>query len=225
MKNIISLTTIPSRIKYIKPCIDRLLRQNLPIYLWLSSEYNRIDGKVIVPEFLKNSKIKINYVKDRGSITKLYPALRMSNVDCIITADDDVLYPDGWAEGLLNYSNKYKDSVIAYRGRHIKKNITYKKCKIVYKPQEVTKVNFLTGSFGVLYKKEFFSDKFIDADYFTTVDDIDISVELKKNNVDIKIIPTENDIVNTALEYRKNDMLWKKNIVQNDFELNKKFWI
>ena len=51
---------------------------------------------------LEDDKFEIRWVnEDIRSYKKLIPALKNFPTDVIITADDDVIYPEDWAERLL----------------------------------------------------------------------------------------------------------------------------
>ncbi len=194
MNPIISLTSIPQRLPYIKPCIESLKKQNLPIRIYLPIKLKRT-GKTItvsdIPYFLPNKSVK--FVHDQGSITKLRPALA-EGYKTIITADDDIEYPQDWASNMMYWSEQYPNCAIAHRGRNLDpKKRAYRGYKnVVENPAEPTEVNLVTGVRGVLYKRSFFSEEFINSTEHTTVDDIDISVELLKNNIPILVVPKNN---------------------------------
>lgn len=236
---IISLTTIPSRINHIKPCIDSLLRQNIIIYLWIGKEYDRPQGKIAaVPDFLKHDRIRIRRVEDEGSITKIYPALSLYDVERIITADDDMIYPDGWAEGLINASNLHPDKAICYRGRKFRydgyKRLRYRR-SILVRLQKSGVVDIATGVHGVIYRRSFFGDDFFNYRnyrYAKYVDDIWISGYLYRKGIERLCIPGC-DVKTIKLKDNKSlhkiDSLarvnWKKgsNIDYND-KMIKQFW-
>lgn len=194
--DIISITTIPARINYIKPCIDSLIRQNMIIYLWIGKKYHRALGEVQeVPDFLKDPQVRVRRVEDEGSITKLSPAISLYDVDRILTADDDIVYPDDWAENLLKASEKYPESAICYRGRSFRyqgeERLPYKKTRLL-KGADYEKVDILTGVHGALYRKKFFDNDFFDyreLSYSKYVDDIWISGYLSEKGIDRICIP------------------------------------
>lgn len=214
MKTIISLTTMPDRLNLTQPVIDSLLNQDLDIYLWMPKIVHRT-GKVFdgtVPAFMKNSKIHFETVEDEGSITKLLPALR-SGFDRIITADDDVIYPERWARRLIKHSDKWPDSALCYRGRTMDRYIKYNDTPVIKLNKGSASVNFLTGTHGALYKKEFFKDSIYEEfERHKTVDDAVISAHLRKNRIPIKVIsvpPNTNGI--RAYRIHRISALWKKN--------------
>jgi hypothetical protein len=205
--DIISLTTIPKRIDHIQPCIESLLRQNMVIYLWISNEYQRAKGSINdLPEFLKHDNIRVRRVNDEGSITKLYPALGLWDVDRILTADDDIVYPDDWAKGLLEASDDYPNAAICYRARNFRydrsgQRMPYRKTRLL-KGAFYNKVDIITGVHGALYRREFFGDDFYDYRRYEGVryvDDIWISGYLADRGVDRICIP-RGDIKNAPMD-------------------------
>jgi hypothetical protein len=192
---IISLTTIPSRIKNIKKTIDSLLMQQLDIYVWIPRVVKRtgeeFDGKM--PTFLKNnSRINVEVVEDMGSITKLIPALDLDE-DVIITCDDDIYYPIGWASGLLEAHEKFPKYALCYRGRRFpnRQNKQYGSTKIFH-GAEYEFVDIITGVRGALYHKNFFDKKIYNFKNFIPawfVDDVWISGCLDDRGIKRMCIP------------------------------------
>lgn len=194
MEPIISLTTIPQRIHRIEECIQSLKNQGLPIHVFLPKYPKRADEIIhTIPDFLGGCHV--HWVEDEGSITKLRPALREGFQE-IITADDDIEYPPGWAGNLIRWSYAYPHAVVAHRGRQLDPHRPhkYKGVGITENVSEPTQVNLVTGVRGVMYKRQFFSQQFIDSTEFTTVDDIDISVELNNNGVPIMVVPRQGPV-------------------------------
>lgn len=214
-KTIISITTLPSRLNHIKPCIDSLKRQNIPIYLWIPKYVKRLkegfDYKL--PKYLDGVYIKI--VDDLGSLTKLVPALGVA--ENIITADDDVIYPDWWASRLIDAYNM-GDGAYCYRGKILEKGLSYNDTECL--KNNSGKINFITGTWGAIYNRNFFKgEKF----NYSTTDDVVISYILKKNDIPIHIIPSNYEIKPYSA-YSIN-ALWDKNkLGENDVEIEDYFW-
>lgn len=224
--NIISITAIPSRLPVMQKCVQSLEKQGLPVHVYLPKYCYRKKQNLTendIPDFMKNCHVHL--VEDEGSITKMRPALRSGEFTRVITADDDVQYPDGWAQQLLEYSDKLPDCVVCYRGRIMRHGKSYRGNKLRQNVNQPTAVNFITGVHGVLYRPEFFSEEFLKSTEFTTVDDIDISKELNKNGTQMVVIPRPGPIV--AQTYHKKDALCRVNVgkKQNDKELKSRgFW-
>lgn len=106
---IISLTTFPARMYEIKYTLFSLLKQTVQadeILLWLAEEEFPQKEKSISQEMLgwmENHGITIKWCKNLYSYKKLIPALKEYPEDLVVTADDDLVYPNDWLESL------YKD--------------------------------------------------------------------------------------------------------------------
>ena len=130
-KIIISLTTIPSRIKLIEPVIDSLCKQVVKpnaIYINIPKIYNRFGKCPEIPTFLKlNGKVHINYLDiDYGPGTKFIGTILNKNIkenDIVIITDDDTIKERHWLGGLLIY---YKfNSIIAYEEKGLGKGVVW----------------------------------------------------------------------------------------------------
>ncbi len=102
---IISLTTIPPRLPFIKDTILSLLQQNVTaVQLNLPDFCEKTKQKYILPEWLNtlndsNPKFHLIRCLDYGPATKLLPALEQWDKDTLILAcDDDNLYAPGWSD-------------------------------------------------------------------------------------------------------------------------------
>ncbi|UXX79554.1 glycosyltransferase family 2 protein [Reichenbachiella carrageenanivorans] len=125
---VVSLTSIQSRLNYVSKAIESILNQDVKadrVLLWLSEEPHLLDeGVREIPESLKSLErrgLEIHWTKNTGPYRKLIPTAKLMNRDhcLIVTADDDVLYPSNWLQGLIGEYQKNQDCVICYRGRII----------------------------------------------------------------------------------------------------------
>jgi len=108
----------------------------------------------------------------------LIPTLKIVNdqEQLIITADDDVLYPQDWIEKLYTEHVQYPDCIICYRGRKITRDrkgkvLTYLKWKKTYPSLSKSllgpSIDILpTGRDGVLYPRKIFNDQIFDEETF-----------------------------------------------------------
>ena len=225
---IISLTTIPSRIEHIAPCIDSLLAQGLPVYLWVPKKVKRTGATLKnIPKFLYNKLgLTVTVVKERGSITKLLPALE-AGFERIITADDDLIYGTGWAEGLTEWSDAQPHAVISYRGRNFDKSRLYNQSEVI-KNRLYHHVELITGVQGALYRRGFFTDSiFSEWERWPLNDDIVISAHLKQRNIEIMVVPFPQGCKVTGIrKVARIDALNTINVKgqMNDRGLAKMFW-
>ena len=221
MKKIISFTTIPTRIQSIKPMVDSILNQTLTpdeIILWLPDEYKRIKTKTNeIPDFIRDSNIRVELCQDMGPFTKLYYALKkewLNKETIIVTVDDDVYYPPKWFEGLVRQSIKKPNMAIGYRGRILNDKLDYNSSKkLLGAPtKRPVKVDVITGNWGALYKPKFFDEGIFNPEIIYSnlfVDDIWITGNLSKNK--IKKIILKNIGIRPILEIHEIDSLWSLN--------------
>lgn len=226
MSTVISLTTIPSRIEHIESCIDSLLAQGLPVYLW-AQKTNIVTGAALqrIPPFLEGKPgLTVTTVEARGPITKLLPAFEAGHKQ-VITADDDHAYGPHWAEGLIEGQRKHPDSAICYRGRIFDKSKRYKKSGVVSKTQRL--VELVTSVWGVIYRRDFFSDTiFEEWKQWHINDDIVISAHLRHRKIPMLAVPRPKGCYITRLPTAHIDPLYAINVKQNknDEGLAKVFW-
>ena len=104
---IVSFTSFPKRIKYVKYTLQSLLmqtKQPQEIILWLAEE--QFPNKKLPRSLLKTierkggGQIKIKWCEDLRSYKKLLPTLKLYPHLPIITTDDDIYYPKNWLETL-----------------------------------------------------------------------------------------------------------------------------
>jgi len=189
---IISVTVLPSRLPHAEPCIESLKAQGLPLYVWIPKYVertgNRFDDKF--PGWMMDCDGAV--VKDRGPIGKLLSALPLG--DIILTADDDVVYGEGWAEGLLDWHSKLPDAALGYRGR-VMMDRHYNHSALVAKPFKPLSVDLLTGTWGALYCADWFDDSIYDEwEQARLNDDIVINAHLKRKGIKRAVIPMDCDI-------------------------------
>jgi hypothetical protein len=119
LKFCVSLTTIPSRLKFIHKTLNSIRNQNkLPdkIFLNIPYKYQRFKKEKIETEFLKKIKfidLEIIRCDDYGPGTKLLGAIKyIKEFDYVILIDDDHVYKKEMLEifykqSMLNIENSY----------------------------------------------------------------------------------------------------------------------
>ena len=133
MKNkiIISLTTIPSRIKKMEPVIKSLVTQSVKpdkIYINIPRKYKRFGRCTEIPSFLTdNNQVIVNYLDtDYGPATKFIGTLfnnQIDDNDIVVITDDDTIKEKNWLAELILY---HKDNQItAYEERNLGKNVIW----------------------------------------------------------------------------------------------------
>lgn len=119
---IVSLTTIPSRIKHVSYTIETMFRQTCKpdkILLFLGEE--EFCNTVLPPRLLRLKKkgIEIIYCKDLKPHKKYFYTMQMYPEDIVITIDDDVLYNYSLIEQLMCSYRRFPHAVSAMRARMI----------------------------------------------------------------------------------------------------------
>ena len=121
---IVSLTSYGSRVKSSAPyAIYSLFRQDvLPdkIILWLDNKNWSNNNIPFLLRKLKRFGLEIRFCEDVKSFTKLLFTLEAFPNDSIITADDDLYYPNNWLGKLLFEHKKNPNKIICHRVHGIK---------------------------------------------------------------------------------------------------------
>ena len=237
---IVSLTTFPQRVHEVQYVIYSLLNQSMKpdkVVLWLSKEeFER--GADDLPENLTRwlkCGLEIEWCDNLRQYNKLVPSLRKYPDAIIITADDDIFYPEHWVKGLYeDYRDNGDKYIYAYRvHRMCLTELGLKK----YTEWEreikggASTLNFPTGVGGVLYPPKSLAESAQDSDIFmrisATNDDIWFWAMALINNKKIKVTPGFDGLIfiNPDRELRLADglTLARLNVVQsaNDEQLNR----
>ncbi|MEQ5869629.1 glycosyltransferase family 2 protein [Sagittula sp. NFXS13] len=123
---IISLTSIPARFSGLPETLASLLRQTVEvdeIRLHIPQAYRRFpDWDGTLPDVPKGVRV-IRTEDDLGPASKALHAVRdlKGTSTPILFCDDDRIYPQGWAKGLLKAHAEKPDCCIAVYGRHLHK--------------------------------------------------------------------------------------------------------
>jgi hypothetical protein len=156
---VVTLTTHGERIRGAHVTIESIGRGSVRpsrIVLWLDDEAVFTHLPMTIRRLTARG-LEVRLAPNYGPHTKYFPyvAGHDGHAPPLITADDDVIYPEHWVERLLEQHREYPDAVIAYRAR-----------RIVFSPSgemrpyeewpfsEVrgpSQANFGTGHSGILY--------------------------------------------------------------------------
>lgn len=158
---IVSLTSYPARMYDIHLCLYSLLCQSMKpdkVILWLAEEQfpNKeadIPKKVLD---LRQWGLEIRWCPDYRSYKKLIPALQAFPDDYIITADDDLYYPEDWVKNLWAAREKGNKGIVYAHRCHkmaVKGNsiLPYGKWQRSVTKTKPSYINFPTSGGGVLY--------------------------------------------------------------------------
>ncbi len=175
---IVSLTSYPERMYDIKYTLYSLLNQSLKpdrLILWLAKEqYPNLEGD-IAPSILamKSNGLEIMWCEDIKSYKKLVPSLKLFSEDIIVTADDDIYYPEDWLEKLYNSYLKNPKVIHAHRAHIVKVEdgaiAPYNDWEQKTYVELPTYYAFPTSGGGVLYPPHSLCEKVLDKDIFLKI--------------------------------------------------------
>lgn len=198
---IVSLTTIPNRIKYLQPVVDSILDQTVKpdvIKLYIPKEYKKRSlGMIDMDELPKGCEV-VYLDEDDGPATKILPALKeyQGKDVSIVYCDDDKIYNKNWIKRLTDKSKENPHDCIIEEGSHLGWNMfkfwegnhmfKYRFLRIVslgfwHPKNKLPKKNskyydIAEGHGGVLVKPYFFPSEVFDIpDIMWSVDDIWLS--------------------------------------------------
>ncbi len=197
---IVSLTSYPDRIYDIHYCLYSLLNQNFKpdkLILWLSKEEFPNLEKNLPSRILKLKKhgLEIKWTeKNFGSYDKLIHCLKKYPNDIIVTADDDLFYPEDWLERL--YETYDGENVIAHRAHLMSFESgsvkPYDQWEKLIENDEISVLNFPTTGGGILYPPNVFYKDVLNDEIFLKLspyaDDIWFWAMLVLNNRKVKVI-------------------------------------
>lgn len=243
---VVSLTTIPDRIKKILPTLKSLTDQTMKptqINLTVPRFSIRENKEYQIPEKLKNYPDLniLNCEKDWGPITKLIPTLQAEKEQSdtiIIIVDDDNIYPRNLVKSLVDESLKSPAASLGMCGCNLTEGGTWQYQGRGIKGNWITKeekVDFVMGCGGILVKPSFFDQSFFDYEGAPEeafyVDDIWINGHLAKNKISRFVIPLQgrepvfwpslSTFFSLSLDQNENSLPGKNNKVINFFE---KYW-
>jgi glycosyltransferase involved in cell wall biosynthesis len=235
---IVSLTSFPKRIPEIFFNLYSLLNQTTKpdiLILWLGEEQfphkeNDLPTRVLD---LKNYGLTIKWCKDIKAYTKLIYSIKEYANDIIVTADDDIYYPENWLELLYNSYLREPQYIHCHRAHRITfdnvGNIDYyKKWFWCISGHEASFLNFLTGVGGVLYPPDCLYKDVLNEELFMKLspmnDDIWFWVMAVMNNTKIRVVDnniTEFILIDPEVEFGMKDgiTLYKTNKYANDEQL------
>jgi hypothetical protein len=241
---IVSLTSFPERMYDIHFCLYSLLNQTFQpdeIVLWLAEEEFPDKEKDVPPDVLRllQKGLTIKWCENVRSYIKLIPSLRDYPNDIIVTADDDIYYPENWLE--LLYKSYLKEPAYIHCHRAHRVKFSQDGCVDKYNNWEKeildnipSLLNFSTGVGGVLYPpKSLYQDAsnhHLFMDLCPTADDVWFWVMAVLQGSKVKIV--ENNVskltyINPERELGLNQeqTLAKLNILQNknDEQINNVF--
>ena len=154
---VISMTTLPGRVQYIKPVIDSILRHNGEIdKLYICLPRGKVPKHHIPPN---TRKVEVIRCKDYGPITKIVGVLdRETDPDTLIlTLDDDIIVTKNIVRLFRNKARKYPDAALSMSGWcYGSYPFNY---QIALTNKKDVPVDWIQGVHGILYHRSFLDKK------------------------------------------------------------------
>lgn len=150
---VVSMTTLPKRLPYIKPVVRSILENNPDIdKLYICLPYGHCDEKYIP----KNSKrLKVIRCRDYGPITKILGVLPYETDPntLILTLDDDVIVTKNIVKIFKKKAKKYPNAALSMSG-WCYGSFPFKYQLVLDNAKDVC-VDWIQGVHGILYKRSF----------------------------------------------------------------------
>lgn len=179
---IVSLTSFPARFNVLHLTLKCLLSQTVKpdaVVLWIV----HADGASLPHPVLalEHKGLTIRFCRDTKSFKKIIPALSAYPDSFIVTADDDMFYPDNWLEALVTEYAGNRSEVLCHRAHKIRLNddgrpLPYRDWEFETSCRSRSPLMFPTSGAGVLYPPGVFDLRVSDEAMFSslcpTADDI-----------------------------------------------------
>lgn len=176
---IVSLTTYPKRFDSLELCLRSLTLQNekpdkIIVYLGSDSVGVALPDKIKAYERF-GLEFRIDAEHNFRSHKKYYYAMKEFPNAIVVTADDDIIYPENWLSSLLDSYKKYPNAISARRVHLIRRETDgtlkpyncwidqYRKLKV---PNHAL---IATGNAGILYPPKCLDERVFDANTFCEI--------------------------------------------------------
>lgn len=110
---IVSLTTWSARVDNVPAVLDTIFAQTLPPDLVVLNVAYDLEIPQTVQDYLDQHHVEIYRCPDTKVYKKLIHTLKRYPDDCVISIDDDWLYPEGMIEDFVDVHKKYPDYPIS----------------------------------------------------------------------------------------------------------------
>jgi hypothetical protein len=214
---IASLSTVPDRIKNLRPTIRSLLRQTRPpdeIVIAIPEFSIREQKRYVVPKYLSElPHVRVlRCGKDWGPATKFIPAVQEElqagrGSTLIMVLDDDRVYPRDALESYLYYNTELPDAALCFRGAAMPSTLDWDHARMIYgkEVREPRPVAVITGCGSYLVQPRFFDESLWDYSRAPQVafdiDDIWISACLSRRGIKRYVVPAS-DMMGSVLRQR-----------------------
>lgn len=202
---IASLSTVPDRIKNLRPTIRSLLRQTRApdeIVIAIPEFSIREQRPYAVPKYLSGwPRVRVLHCgKDWGPATKFIPIIQEELMagrgnTLIMVVDDDRIYPRDALEAYLYYSEQLPEAALCFRGAAMPRSLDWRKAKMICANElrEPRRAAVITGCGSYLIQPRFFDESLWDYSHAPQgafyMDDIWISGLLNRRDVKRYVVP------------------------------------
>ena len=178
---------------------------------------------------LQRNGLQIAWCNDIRSYKKLIPALKQYPDALILTADDDLYYPNDWIERLFTAYRKHPYELNCLRAHRIKFSdgtiAPYKSWEICLNRETSAFTTFMTGVGGTIYSRELLYKDIFEEDLFTKLcpdgDDLWFWAMAVLNRTRIRhIVPPLNKLRYVEGTQDEELPLWKKNVDRGGNDIN-----
>ena len=218
-KIIVSLTSYPQRIDIVYKVIDSLLRQSLKpdvVVLWLARDEFPRQEQSLPRELRRYIKfgLTIRWCENLRSYKKLIPSLKAYPSDTIVTADDDILYPENWLEALYTAHLIHRNEIVCHYvyQPHIEEQFTNPFPEIIKTPGVLTGTQIIGSGGGALFPPHSLHKDVTHSELFKNIaphnDDYWIWAMAKLNNTPMRLIDNFMDNI-VCIEGTQENGLWQ----------------
>lgn len=193
-KMIVSMTTYPGRVDQVWKTIVTLMNQTMApkrIILWLAEEQFPTKELPVSLKRLQKRGLEIKFCDDLKSHKKYYEAFLQFPGEVIVTADDDIFYPEDHLEKLWKMHLEFPDSVICHWSHKIAVDdkgtfIPYNAWKDNSREQPAFST-LAVGCNGILYPPTDWSEILFDKTYIE-------GIALKTDDLWLKVMEILSDV-------------------------------
>ena len=235
----VTLTSYPERIKYVKNVVECLLKQNIQperVVLYLAAEQfpgQEADLPAELLDYIHNGQLLLEWCnEDLKSHKKYYYAMQQFPDELIITVDDDEILPVTATEELLKSWLNYPNAVSARRAHLITCSeegelLPYDRWIKEYDGcvQKPSMQLMATGCAGVLYPPHLFGQQLFDMDAIlaTCLYADDLWLKAMELLYDIPVVLSSENVFLHHIDGSQENGLFYRNVNghENDIQLEK----
>lgn len=194
---VVTLSTVPQRLRYLRPTLRSLLDQSCPpdrIVLAWPEHSLRLNTPYPEPSGLP-AGVEVLRCTDVGPATKLLPALLEEPDAVLVVVDDDAIYPHDFLESLLAHHRRLPRAALGVRGQLVRYGVDPRYLGHVCGTavREPEPVDVLMGMWGYLIPPGALDAAVHDFDGWPAEvrwqDDVWISAHLAKRGVPRYVVP------------------------------------